>query len=107
MYSTFNVLMNLFELIATIYYFLSSFDISTLNITIYLLNSSSFPGLCGTYDNDKSNDFLTLGGTLVRDEKEFALTWRFVVIYYSFIFYLPFYLHFQNHQKGMESNEFA
>ncbi|GFN75653.1 von Willebrand factor d and egf domain-containing protein, partial [Plakobranchus ocellatus] len=33
-------------------------------------------GLCGTFDNDRSNDFMTLKGNLVRDTDEFLLSWR-------------------------------
>ncbi|KAK7469526.1 hypothetical protein BaRGS_00036472, partial [Batillaria attramentaria] len=33
-------------------------------------------GLCGTYDDDKANDFLTRGGELVRGQNNFLTSWR-------------------------------
>ncbi|XP_035829885.1 uncharacterized protein LOC106014199 isoform X2 [Aplysia californica] len=51
-------------------------DIVLIYIQASAFDFESTEGLCGTYDNDKSNDFLTISGHLVRGEKEFALSWR-------------------------------
>lgn len=36
----------------------------------------SLLGLCGSYDDDESNDFLTAEGNLVRHRNDFILSWR-------------------------------
>ena len=35
-----------------------------------------FAGLCGTFDDDETNDFMMLDGSLVQSDKSFVLSWR-------------------------------
>ncbi|RUS80661.1 hypothetical protein EGW08_011565, partial [Elysia chlorotica] len=45
-------------------------------VTASSLDFQNTMGLCGTFDDDETNDFMTLEGSLVQSFNEFLLSWR-------------------------------
>ncbi|GFR90472.1 von Willebrand factor D and EGF domain-containing protein, partial [Elysia marginata] len=52
------------------------FKFMDIVITASALDFQNTLGLCGTFDDDNSNDFMTVDGSLVQSEIKFALSWR-------------------------------